>query len=196
MADEWTQVQKIPTQAFTCGYCGKVIGADKGYLRSHAAGMPQDMICICPVCSRPTYLQGVPGPERQIPGVAYGTDVDHLPTGVKELYAEARNCYSVGAYTSAVLVCRKLLMHIAVEQGAAANQSFVAYVDHLAAIGYVPPNGKAWVDVIRTKANEANHEIQLKVGGDASLLLSFLEMLLKFIYEFPHKVPAAAPPKP
>jgi hypothetical protein len=45
-------------------------------------------------------------------------------------------------------------MHIGVEQGAAK--------------GYVPPNGKAWVDVIRTKGNEANHQIQLMNAGDAS----------------------------
>jgi len=45
-------------------------------------------------------------------------------------------------------------MHIGVEQGAAKDQPFVAYVEHLAAKGYVPPNGKAWVDVIRTKGTK------------------------------------------
>jgi hypothetical protein len=115
--------------------------------------------------------------------------------GVQELYKEARDCFSVGAHTSAVLACRKLLMHVGVEQGAKENQNFVAYVEHLANAGYVPPNGKAWVDVIRTKGNEANHEIRLMNQDDSKLLLSFLEMLLKFIYEFPQKVPAV-PQKP
>lgn len=184
--------------AFTCGYCGKGVGAEKGYLRTHASGMPQDVIAICPMCLHPTYFEAVYQGQavRQVPGLAYGADVDHLPAGVKELYTEARNCYSVAAYTSVVLACRKLLMHIGVEQGAGEGESFVSYVDHLAAKGFVPPNGKAWVDVIRQKGNEANHEIQLMAAGDASLLLSFLEMLLKFIYEFPQKVPAASPAKP
>lgn len=83
-------------------------------------------------------------------------------------------------------------MHIGVEQGAAKDQPFTTYVEHLAAQGYVPPNGKAWVDVIRKKGNEANHQIQLMTAADASLLLSFLEMLLKFVYEFPKKIPATS----
>jgi len=28
--------------------------------------------------------------------------------------------------------------------------------------GYVPPNGRGWVDHIRTKGNAANHEIRLR----------------------------------
>jgi hypothetical protein len=80
-------------------------------------------------------------------------------------------------------------MHIGVQQGAAPNQSFLAYVDYLAATGYVPPNGKAWVDHIRKKGNEATHEIVLMSPADAEELLSFLSMLLKFIYDFPSRVP-------
>jgi len=193
LAKEWVGVQQHVPRSYTCGFCGKAVGADKAYVRSRPAGANGDEIFICPVCFRPTYFEGESG--RQIPGVAYGTDVEHLPGGVKELYNEARNCYSVGAFTSAVLACRKLLMHIGVEQGAAANQPFVTYVEYLADKGYVPPNGKAWVDVIRTKGNEANHQIFLMSSDDASLLLSFLEMLLKFVYEFPKRVPAAATPK-
>jgi len=61
-------------------------------------------------------------------------------------------------------------MHISVAQDAAENQSFLAYVDHLAGLGYVPPNGKAWVDHIRKKGNEATHEIVLTNATDATEL--------------------------
>ena len=37
---------------------------------------------------------------------------------------------------------------------------------------------------------EATHEIVLMGQADAQELLSFLEMLLKFIYEFPNRVPS------
>jgi hypothetical protein len=124
-----------------------------------------------------------------VPGVAYGSDVEHLPAGIKELYAEARNCFSVGSFTSAVLACRKLLMHIGVAQGAQENQRFIAYVEYLANNGFVPPHGRDWVDHIRTKGNEANHEIALMTREDAQELISFVEMLLKFIYEFPSRIP-------
>jgi hypothetical protein len=80
-------------------------------------------------------------------------------------------------------------MHIAVEQGAKVGESFLTYVEFLASSGYVPPNGKGWVDHIRQKGNEANHEIKLMTVEDATELISFSEMLLKFIYEFPNRVP-------
>jgi len=85
-------------------------------------------------------------------------------------------------------------MHVAVEQGAEAGSSFVAYVDFLADKGFVPPNGRGWVDHIRLKSNEANHEIVLMSSEEATDLIAFAEMLLKFIYEFPNRVPKAKSP--
>jgi hypothetical protein len=90
-------------------------------------------------------------------------------------------------------------MHIAVAQGAQANLTFKAYVDYLAASGYVPPGGKSWVDHIRDKGNEANHELVFVNASDAGDVLGFIEMLLKFIYELPAKIGAKQPspaPKP
>ena len=80
-----------------------------------------------------------------------------------------------------MLLCRKLLMNIAVV-GAPTNQSFMQYVECLAANNYVPPNGKSWVD--HGKTRNPNY------GADASDLISFAEMVLKFIFEFPNRVPA------
>ena len=110
------------------------------------------------------------------------------------LYDEARNCTSASCYTAAVLICRKLLMNIAVSQGAKPGETFISYVNYLAEDGYVPPNGKGWVDHIRKKGNEATHEIALMSQADAQELISFSEMLLKFIYEFPSRVPTVEVP--
>jgi len=81
-----------------------------------------------------------------------------------------------------------------VDKGAAKGGSFISYVEFLSSQNYVPPDGKLWVDHIRTKSNEANHEIVLMTPEDAKDLITFVEMLLKFIYEFPGKVkkPTAA----
>ena len=67
--------------------------------------------------------------------------------------------------------------------------------EYLADKGFVPPNGRPWVDHIRQKGNEANHEIKRMAAADATDLITFAEMLLKFIYEFPNKIPTplAAP---
>ncbi len=79
-------------------------------------------------------------------------------------------------------------MNIAVNLGAPVGQTFISYVEYLAKNGYVPPNGKGWVDHIRRKGNEATHEIALMTQEDANDLITFSEMLLKFIYEFPSKI--------
>ncbi len=118
----------------------------------------------------------------------FGNDVDHLPSDIKSLY-KARSCIAVNAYTASVLACRKLLMNIAVAQGAEEGKNCIAYVKYLADKGFVPPNGQNWVDHIRTTGNEATHEIALMQADDAKELISFSEMLLRFIFEFPNRIP-------
>ena len=63
-----------------------------------------------------------------------------------------------------------------------------ALFEYLSDKNYVPPDGKGWVDYIRQKGNEANHEIVLMTKEDAEDLINFSEMLLRFVYEFPSKV--------
>jgi hypothetical protein len=84
---------------------------------------------ICPNCSLPTIFCD----DQQIPGVAPGNSVAHLPDAINALYEEARKAVAGDAPTAAVLACRKLLMHIGVAEGAKEGLSFQAYVDHLSA---------------------------------------------------------------
>ena len=93
---------------------------------------------------------------------ALGNPVQHVPDSLNALYEEARRCTGQGCYTGAVLLCRKMLMNIAVEQEAKEGLNFIEYVNFLSEKGYVPPNGKHWVDHIRKKGNEATHEIALE----------------------------------
>ena len=79
-------------------------------------------------------------------------------------------------------------MHIAVSKGAKPGDSFISYVEYLADHNYVPPDAKEWVDHIRKKGNEANHEISIMAKDDAGDLIRFSEMLLKVIYEFPASI--------
>lgn len=181
----WHNFQQIPSRAYTCGFCGNRVASDKGY---HHEADRRICIYICPHCDMPTFF----APDIQVPGVAAGNEVRALPKDIHALYREARACVAAGAHTAAVLTCRKLLMNIAVSEGAAAGKTFMDYVEYLAKNGYVPPKGKDWVDHIRRKGNEANHEIVLMTESHASELISFAEMLLKFIYEFPSRVPLAS----
>jgi hypothetical protein len=87
-------------------------------------------------------------------------------------------------------------MHVAVAKGAPAGKNFVTYVEYLSDQNYVPPGAKTWVDHIRTKGNEANHEINIMKAEDASELLEFCGMLLKLVYEYPAAIARRYPPKP
>lgn len=82
-----------------------------------------------------------------------------------------------------------MLMNIAVAQGATGGLKFIEYVNFLSDKGYVPPHGRHWVDHIRKRGNEATHEIAVMCEQDARELVTFVEMLLRFIYEFPNMIP-------
>jgi len=179
----WINESQIESRKFICGFCGNTVASNKGF---YSQKNSNNLIYICPHCEKPTFFDFY---DTQTPGISPGNEVHHLPNELESLYREARNSVSVGANTGSVLACRKLLMNIAVSQGAAEGKNFITYVEYLANNGFVPPNGKGWVDHIRKKGNEATHEIALMQQKDAEELISFVEMLLKFIYEFPSKVP-------
>jgi hypothetical protein len=71
----------------------------------------------------------------------------------------------------------------------------VSYIDRLQAKGYIPPDGRDWVDYIRSRSDDANHDIVEFTQQYAVATIELTEMLLRIIYEFPKKVPPK-PPKP
>ena len=192
----WQNIATIPPRTYTCGHCGDKVSSSQGWTFNFPNISPANfgsvMIRVCPGCNRPTFMEGA----SFIPGIPFGEAVGKIPSDVEKLYEEARRCTALNAHTAAVLATRKLLMHIAVDRGAKPNENFQYYVEYLAGKGFVPPDGKAWVDHIRSKGNEANHEIKIMTPDDARDLLVFVEMLLKFIYEFPSRVPKPAAPAP
>ncbi len=185
----WHRLQEVPNASFLCGYCTTTVSSNRGYVLAHGSdgsGQHIGHLRICPNCGGPVFF--APDGTRR-PSPALGNAVAHVPSELDALYNEARRCTAATSYTAAVLVCRKMLMNIAVTQGAAEGLKFIEYVNYLAEKGYVPPNGKHWVDHIRKKGNEATHEITLMTEADAKELLLFMEMLLRFVYEFPSMVP-------
>lgn len=176
----WNDLKRMGPLSFQCGYCGLHVASDRGYFSNYTA-----TIFLCPKCDQPNYFNHS---EEQHPLPAPGNPVEHLPDDVGALYEEARRSVTVGAFTASILCSRKLLMNIAVSHGSAQGLTFVKYIEDLAAKGFVPPNGKAWVDMIRTKGNEATHEIAQMSQADAEQLIKFSEMLLRFIYEFPASI--------
>jgi hypothetical protein len=79
-------------------------------------------IYICHFCHKPTFFER---DGKQTPGPAFGGHVEHVPSKeVEALYDESRNCMKVNAYTAAVMCCRKLLINVAVSEGAKEGLKF------------------------------------------------------------------------
>jgi hypothetical protein len=183
MINQWINTGTYTPRDFTCGYCDKPVSSEKAYEARGPGGSATAWIYICPRCRKPIFFDEN---ASQTPSVTYGNSVKDIPNeSVKLLYEEARKSTGCDSFTAAVLCCRKLLMNIAVSKGAKEGLSFIEYVEYLAANNYIPPDAKGWVDHIRKKGNEANHMITIMKEEDAKDLLSFIEMLLKIIYEFP-----------
>lgn len=175
----WDNQDTIPSKQYECAYCGQNIASNLGYHTSKQDGF----IYICHHCSKPTYFDGL---GKQYPGAAFGKPVAELPSEeVKVLYREARDCMKVAAYTAAVMCCRRLLMNIAVAEKAKEGMSFVQYIDYLHKQGFMTGKTTQWIDYIRKKGNEANHQIRVMQRKDAEQLITFVETFLRTNYEFP-----------
>ena len=186
----WHSPLRVPNIQYICGYCGQSVSSVDGYMagtQEDGRGNADTYIRICPNCHGPTVFDKQKG---YFPKAAPGSSIENVPDDLYRLYNEARNSAGAGANTGAVLICRKMLMNIAVDKGAEEGKSFVHYVEYLTSKGYVPPDDKAWVDYIRKRGNEANHQIALMSAEDANALITFVEMILKFIYEFSSRVPS------
>jgi hypothetical protein len=185
---KWKNLGTGGSREYTCGYCGKPLASEKCYVGDLTTGVRGEILTgqahvyVCHFCTRPTYFDPS---GAQVPGVCFGNDVAGIDDdSVRDLYGEARRATGANCYTASVLCCRKLLMHVAVHKGAKKGENFASYVEYLGK-NYVTPNSVGWVDRIRDKGNEANHEIMIAKPDDAKELLAFVEMLLKLIYEFP-----------
>ena len=181
----WHRYYTVENLSFTCGFCGDKVASDRGFKignLSDGSGTQLGGIYICPNCKGPNFTS----PQRDwFPGQTFGRAVKNVPSELNQLYEEARRCIKEMCYTASVLLSRKLLMNIAVSQGATPNLKFIEYVNYLSDKNFIPPNGKKWVDHIRKKGNEATHEIAMMNEDDAKDLIIFVEMMLMFLFEFP-----------
>lgn len=180
----WFQTQSLDSKSFTCGHCSEQVAPNTGFLQVRG-DYKHGKIYICHHCKKPTFFDEA---NKQTPGAKYGSQVQELPEDIEKLYTEARDAYGVNAYTSTVMCCRKILMHIAVSEEAEQNKNFAYYVDYLADNNIVPKKTKDWIDEIRKMGNDANHEIKVNNKEEAEEIISFTEMLLKLVFEYPNRI--------
>ena len=170
---------------YTCGHCDReVSGFVVAYAATHENGADFQIRWLqCPVCRRGSVFDTNVG---VVPGVAFGPKIEGLPDDVADAYAEARRCLSAECNTAAEGMCRKILMHIAVDKKAKEGGSFASYIDYLEAQGYVTPPMKEWVKLIKDHGNEAQHLIAAPDRKRAEGTLIFTAQLLRTVYEMGH----------
>ncbi|MFE5334833.1 DUF4145 domain-containing protein [Isoptericola sp. NPDC056573] len=115
--------------------------------------------------------------------------VGGLPDDIESAWNEVRNCHANGAYTSSVLMCRKILLHVAVERGLPAKDgggrapSFEQAVRHLQDNGLISGEMQPWVDQIRKSGNGATHDLPAIEKDMATMIGTFTYLLLQVAYE-------------
>jgi hypothetical protein len=175
---------QIPGFSYVCPHCGDSVSPANSYrsaqtiLKSTRTAVEPTVILTCPKCTYPTI--SIAGGRQFFPSQKIGSPLRNLPPQIEAMYEEARGCSAAGAHTACAMVARKLLMNLAVSEGAPENLKFAAYVDFLSANGHVPKRGKGWVDRIRLKGNEAVHELPSTTPQDAADIMTLLEYLLRF----------------
>lgn len=165
-----------------CAWCDTIVSPNEGISIYDVFHHKLGYIYICPNCEEIILYNE--NNETTFPQAKFGDSFLKLPEDVNVIYEECRDCYSVGAYTSVLLLARKLLMHIAVDCGAKEDKKFAEYVNFLDENHFVPPNSKKLLEFIREQGNEPNHQIVIKEKEDAEKVLKFLSIILSFVYEF------------
>lgn len=166
---------------YTCAHCGSIV---MGFvIASYPHNSPPTIKWLqCPNCKGGSVLVG----EKIHPGSAFGPQIEGLPQPISDAYQEARNCMSVNAFSACELICRKILMHVAVEKGAKAGDTFANYISFLEQKGFVTPPMKGWVELIKDHGNKATHRLEAPDKERAESTLMFTAELLRLIYEMDH----------
>lgn len=180
----------------TCPQCGRgqffVIAGAVTHVRGNGTRMigdPTDGIRFlrCARCAAGVVINdGVASPGAKPLRLVRG-----LGVAEQDAWEEVRSVLSVSAWTAAVMLCRKIILHVAVAHGLPEKDgsnrapNFDKAVSHLLSVGLITPPMKPWVDHIRKVGNEANHDLPATAEDSAMRVATFTEQLLILAYEMP-----------
>lgn len=167
---------------YHCAHCGHdVTGIVVArYVEQTIYGLERATWLLCPSCGDASIITRS---GDQFPAPIPGPDLQGLPPDISAAYDEARRCLGISALTACSMMCRKILMHVAVEKGARAGEPFEKYVNYLQEQGYIAPTMKPWVDRIRQLGNEGAHDLEAPSREATDSVLAFTGGLLRVVYE-------------
>ena len=182
---EWQSISNIKAKQFLCWNCHRGIASEKAYLSYKTHGnIYVASIYICPFCNAPIVVDDE---NRHVLLPLPGKEINKIPENVNRIYSEIRKSMQSGCSNGSIMLMRKLIMHLAVEEGAQEGKKFIEYVDYLCNNGIVPKKSKNKADSVRDLGNLANHEIEERTQTEAQNCFEFIELLLKVNYEFADK---------
>src|SRR3989338_2134271 len=175
----WKNVEALISSSFICWNCNNQVASDRGY-KTHDDNLKKK-IYLCPHCHAPNVFD-VAG--KSILSPLPGKEIKKLPENIKNVYDEVRKCMQSNSFTGAVMLMRKIIMNIAVHEGAEENLKFTQYVDFLCENGIVHKKSKNKADSVKNLGNDANHKIENRTQEEAQKCFEFIELLLMANYEF------------
>ena len=185
-----TSVRKLMDSVSRPGLSDEIVAYDCGHCERSVAGILVARISsssiqwlLCPSCGKGSVRHR----NTILPSPLSIPKVDGLPPDISQAYDEARNSFSVKAYTGCEILCRKILMSVAVNKGAKKNQTFESYVDYLKNNGYITVSLKDMADTIRKNGNESTHEIRQPDSERSEYTLEFTAQVLRSVYEIAAK---------
>jgi hypothetical protein len=171
--------------SITCGNCGLRVGAQVVAEGSTNYGQLSAGVTWlrCPDCGGGN-VRAKDGSVWPVAPVL--ANVANLPEDVARAWKEAQSAYAVAAYTASEMMCRKILMHLAV--GVASGKeggTFKDFIDDLDVAGYISTGLKPAVEKVKNRGNTANHNLPASTEADSLMTLRITEHLLRSIYEIP-----------
>lgn len=172
---------------YCCGHCGDTTNGRVLCETIRTSDGAHVLWCICSCDkSEPSVITEKEGDiVSQIPLAKVFHSEPDWPPDLATLYEEAATSYSAGAFTSASMVCRKLLMACACDKGDAEGRKFVQYVDYITDEVLTYSDAKTAIEKIKDIGNEANHKISFVNKVDAERALKIVTYLLRAVYSLP-----------
>ena len=172
----------VTTKNTTCAHCDAPVNAKVVHGPGVSGGHPQHTWwMVCPVCSN-GILETREGSIWPPP--LAGRPINGLPDDIAAAWLECRQTFGAGAYTATELMCRKILMHVAVDVlGMEAGEGFLTYVESMEAKGHIAAGLKPAIDKIRQRGNFATHQLPPSSAEDAERTMRITHYLLSGQYE-------------
>ena len=129
-------------------------------------------------------------PPRLSSSRAYTADVDGLPDNIVQVYHEARKAISVQMYTSCEMLCRKILVNVAVDKGAKKKdtRNHKKCIRYLVKKGYIDGMLTRMASYVRLTGNLSTHEIESPSLERTEQTLRFTAGVLKRVYDVEREV--------